>query len=393
MRGKMSALSLLLPASALAGTAQKPPTFGAGVEMVTVDAVVMDKDGRAVAGLAKEDFALEEDGVRQEIASFEAVELEPQPDASSAATPSLEPSRASAPGRTFVIVFDALHLEASRASRAKTALVEFLRTQARPGDQFMLAVPGTGKVSRARWPEGEARLRSVIEGLKGHAPEPRTGYWIAPEEAAAIVASSSREVFEAVLGRFMSLSPGGKYADEAEARALVSSRVTEVYAATKQGLRETLTCMRTALDLLAEQKRRKAVILVSEGLAHDGSVSEFKDVLEASRRANAAIYFLEAGILGAEHFAEQEGVHPDATAQAFAGSNALAFDSGGFTIRSTNDLAEGLRRIGEQSARYYLLGYQPTNTKRDGKFRKIKVTVKGEGKTVQARKGYTAPKG
>jgi len=41
---------------------------------------------------------------------------------------------------------------------------------------------------------------------------------------------------------------------------------------------------------------------------------------------------------------------------------------------------------------YYLLGYIPTNTARDGKFRKIQVKLaNGKGREVRARKGYFAP--
>ena len=39
------------------------------------------------------------------------------------------------------------------------------------------------------------------------------------------------------------------------------------------------------------------------------------------------------------------------------------------------DLDRGIQRIANESQAYYLLGYSPTNTARDGKFRKIKVEL------------------
>jgi len=53
-----------------------------------------------------------------------------------------------------------------------------------------------------------------------------------------------------------------------------------------------------------------------------------------------------------------------------------------------NDIAEELRR-------QYSLGYYPTNKTRDGKFRAIRVELRGikEKSQVRAREGYVAPKG
>src|SRR5262249_25888331 len=74
------------------------------------------------------------------------------------------------------------------------------------------------------------------------------------------------------------------------------------------------------------------------------------------------------------------------------GSQSLAADTGGFTIRNSNDLAGGFRRIAEDTRAYYLVGYNPKNTARDGAFRKIQVKVPGrKGLQIRARKGYFAP--
>src|SRR5262249_58502434 len=75
------------------------------------------------------------------------------------------------------------------------------------------------------------------------------------------------------------------------------------------------------------------------------------------------------------------------------GSEGIASDTGGFSIRNDNDLANGLSRIGRESESYYLLGYSPTNKKADGRFRTIAVKVAREGIVVRARRGYYAPGG
>src|SRR5215467_14326352 len=46
------------------------PTFGAGVELVSVDVTVTDKDGRLITGLQKDAFRILEDGKPVDVASF-----------------------------------------------------------------------------------------------------------------------------------------------------------------------------------------------------------------------------------------------------------------------------------------------------------------------------------
>src|SRR5215470_7178046 len=53
------------------------PTFPSQVELITVDAVVLDAAGRPVPGLTKDDFVVKEDGRVQEVQSFEAFVAEP----------------------------------------------------------------------------------------------------------------------------------------------------------------------------------------------------------------------------------------------------------------------------------------------------------------------------
>jgi VWFA-related protein len=68
----------------------------------------------------------------------------------------------------------------------------------------------------------------------------------------------------------------------------------------------------------------------------------------------------------------------------------LANETGGFLIDNTNDLGKGVVRMQVERTTYYLLGYQPTNTATDGKFRKVTVKVKRGKYTVRARPGYVA---
>jgi Ca-activated chloride channel family protein len=49
-------------------------------------------------------------------------------------------------------------------------------------------------------------------------------------------------------------------------------------------------------------------------------------------------------------------------------------------------------RIALENSACYLLGFYPSNDKRDGTFRKLQVRVKRGGLSVHARNGYIAPR-
>jgi VWFA-related protein len=69
----------------------------------------------------------------------------------------------------------------------------------------------------------------------------------------------------------------------------------------------------------------------------------------------------------------------------------MAAATDGLAVMTNNDLNAGLKRIQDDLTSYYLLGYYSTNSKLDGKFRKITVRIKRPGVEVRARRGYRAP--
>jgi len=71
----------------------------------------------------------------------------------------------------------------------------------------------------------------------------------------------------------------------------------------------------------------------------------------------------------------------------------LAADTGGLFFHNSNDFDLGFRQVGTISEVSYVLAFTPLNLKPDGQFHKLKVSlVNANGFTVQARRGYFAPK-
>ena len=77
--------------------------------------------------------------------------------------------------------------------------------------------------------------------------------------------------------------------------------------------------------------------------------------------------------------------------------NELARASGGknFPAADLTDARRAFAQVAQEIGTQYSLGYYPSNAARDGKFRQIRVEVRGvqTGTQVRAREGYVAPKG
>jgi VWFA-related protein len=129
---------------------EPPPTFPGDVELVTVDVVVTDKTGRPVPGLTVEDFTVEEEGLPQTVSSFEAVELPSVPSPAPPPRPRVSTNQVprQSASRTFLVLFDDLHLTPEDALQAKGAVATFLRKGVREGDYVsLLATSGERSAS------------------------------------------------------------------------------------------------------------------------------------------------------------------------------------------------------------------------------------------------------
>jgi len=411
-------LGLGVLASAQTAPPQPSPTptpagpaiqFPSAVELVTVDAVVTDKKNNPIENLTRDAFQVFEDGKPQAITSFEAVVLPPSPSVGPVKprTISTNQSAEVRTGRTFIIVFDDVHLQPFQSLRAKAAIDQFLKSGTRDGDRVTLLASGGGAWWSTRMPEGYKELTSLLKRLEGR-DIPDTGQDRVTEwEALRIHIYRDKQVEERVTRRFETygVNPGQRDQSQTgqsfDGDPMVQGRASEVYYQATAKNKITLNAVERALNSLAGAKGRKSLILVGQGFIYDPNLDEFKNVVQASRRGNCAIYFVDTMGLGGMPLGMTAEFGPALPSQdigaAFAenlerseGAESVAADSGGFSVRNSNDLAKGLQRIADETRVYYLIGYNPTNAARDGKFRKIELKVAGKDMRVRARKGYYA---
>ena len=72
----------------------------------------------------------------------------------------------------------------------------------------------------------------------------------------------------------------------------------------------------------------------------------------------------------------------------------LSDASGGVVVDALQeqDIGNAFEQIAKELASQYSIGYYPSNTAQDGKFRKVEVRLAKPGLVARTKKGYTAPK-
>ncbi len=315
-----------------------------------------------------------------------------------------------------MIVFDELHLDPAEAARARAAIADFLATGVSDGDRVALVGTAQGTRWTARLPEGQEALRQALDrlqpGLVGETVRDRMSDW----EAMRIDRDRDPLVTDVVMRRYLdtgeidqdTASPGNRVLPQSDEVASwrddVRSRAAFVYARAADRNEQALGVVARSLAALAAERGRKSIVFASGGMIQDPRLSIYREVVNEARRVNAAVYFLDARGLSAAttgmsaevgtrtEFRDLGSWFTEARERG-EGSEGLAADTGGFSLRDRNDLAAGLARIGRESRSYYLLGYTPAKRKADGRFRKIEVKVARDGVAVRARRGYYAPGG
>jgi len=139
-----------------------------------------------------------------------------------------------------------------------------------------------------------------------------------------------------------------------------------------------------AHDMLAPESGRKAIILITDG-EDEGSKLSMKEAIEAAQKSDSIIYgilYVDRQFYGGMSFGYSgEGVLKQ-----------MAEETGGrlFTVGGRNTLGSIFEQIQEEMRTQYLIGYTPTNSNKDGSFRKIDLHTGNKDFKVQVRKGYYA---
>jgi VWFA-related protein len=417
--------------------ARLPPTFSAAAEAITVDVVVLGRDGHPVTDLRREDFTLREDGRAQELVAFESRALlraggaEAAADGAGAASNEVAPAPG---GRTLAFIVDDLGIEPLQMTEVTGSIARWLQDGAHPRDQVtLLTSSGDAWWSDSAGP-GRLDLLAVLRRMKGRKPLPG-GENMTDWEAYSIdtLASPleaveedpadgppgtgqptctrddpSSSVRDRVIDRYFrnNLCPCDTAAPRTiinsikSCRGIVSARARQVYEGARGRAVGLLGAIERLSSGLSGARGRKSVVVLSSGLLRDADQRAYERAVDASRRGNTAVSFVDVrGLIGMPMFgAEQRQAGKggdmgsrimETTLLETAGGEDMARTTGGSMVRNTNDLAGSVKRLADEAAAYYLLGYQ-SDRPLDGRWRTLSVKVARPGLTVRARRGFFA---
>lgn len=360
------ALLLFVSACALA---QQPAVIRTETKLVLVDAVVTDKKGGYVRDLAAKDFKIWEDGKEQTIQSL-----------------SLE-STAAATGQQrvdyVVVALDFGGMGAGDQLRARQAAQRFIDANASPNRLLAVANLFENGVDIVQgFTDNAGRLKDAVNAAK-----------------VAVISTVN--------------APAG--------------RGRNAQTANDPSARNPVLTMRALTSLVTDLNQapgRKSVVLLTGNLAVPSSQrAALTDLIAASNRSNVALYPVNVRDFSPQAFdASNSAVNlgsasggrgrrgggggngigagggdtdslpnadPEADDQQFL--LAMASGTGGFLVRNSGELPEGMQRIGEEQDLYYVIGYTPPDSK-EGACHALKVKVDRGGLTVRARADYCTEK-
>jgi len=426
----ISSVGLVL-ATALAA-AQQPPspqepttpptpevTFKVEVNYVEEDVRVVDREGRFVRGLKREDFQVLEDGKPQKVETFGMVDIpntRPRtplylgPDALPI-EPDVAVNKQVLDGRLYLLVLDDYHVAPLRSQNVRNIARRFVREKLGPDDQAAVVVTSGLRRASQDFTQNRRLLIEAIDNFLGQ-KLPSAGVE-RNEKMSREMNAAGAPIDDA--GDPIQIDPANRY--------IADDRVSE---RTFQA-RQALNSLRSISEWMsAIQGRRKAIIYISEGVDYNlfdiftgGDPTNFNfenfnmiqtetyDTIAAASRSNVQIYSVDPrGLtsMGQEDIeigglaAGAYNLGPKQLLQELQSSQMnlrqLSEETGGVAFVGRNDFNEGFDRIVEENSQYYVLGYYSTNDKRDGKLRNIGVRVAGyPDAQVTYRKRYAAPRG
>jgi VWFA-related protein len=394
--------------------------------MVLVDAVVTDKQGKAVAGLHADDFVVEENGKPQKIASLTT------PADSAAAAPALppgiysnKPQYRSTGAPITLMLLDALNTPFTDQAYARRQMLAFVKEQFKPADR-MAVFTLTGSLNVLQDFTGDPQI--LYTALQSYKPQTQQFASTAQSTTSASNASTTGNAVSSLdpsTGPLTDNSPSATFRGGSAAAAISNAQAAlqafegaQVGYAKDQYAILTLNALNSIARILGGLPGRKNLIWVTGDLPfslipEDRNMSQ-EEIEDAQAGINTRRVGQHAAGNMAETFRQSHAQEIRETSARLASAQVAVYpvDARGLTISTDSDSQETMREMARETggrayvnqneikvgverafadeSAAYTIGYYPDNKKIDGKYHSIKVKVKKDGVEVHNRRGYYA---
>ena len=365
--------------------------------LVQIDAVITDKNGKRVVDLKPEEVELYEDGNVRGITNFAYINLdsraarpEPRPsnNRDAAVAPPLVPRqlRPEQVRRTIALVVDDLGLSFESSVQVRNSLRKFLDEQLQPDDLVAIIRTSGGIGALQSFTTDRRQLYAAMEKVK----------W-------SFIGRSELSVpFMSSAGTLRRDNPreGTSIAETIDAEKHLRQMRRDMFTV------GTLGALHYVIKGLQALPGRKSIVLFSDGFKipredrfdNDRIVEILRELTDFANRAAVVLYTIDARGLqtnglaagdstanfNSDQVAEKLTERSNALIESQQGLAYLAEGTGGLAIRNSNDLNLGIKKILDDQQGYYLIGYRPddaTFATVDGKskFHHISLRIKREG--------------
>ncbi len=369
--------------------------FRSGVDLVTVNVVVRDKSGNIVRGLTRDDFTVTEDGERQGIRTFDFEEVTTKPieAAPTAVTtvlgsvgraPAAAAAAAAAPAapvidlhgrRLIAMLFDLSSMQPEEIKRSAASARDYIQNKLTPSDMVAIATLSTTLQVPQDFTSDRTLLLQVLGRMTG---------------------DEGMGFEEIVAGDPTDDSATGFTADDSEFTLFNTDR--------------RLQAIQALTEAMAPIEQKKSLIYFSSGMTQTGLDNRvaMRTVVDKAVRSNVSIYAADMRGLQALGPAGDASQASTRGQSAFSGAavsgrfdtmsasqdalSSLAQDTGGRAFFDLNDFGAVFDKVVADTSAYYLLGFSSTNHAKDGRFRRIRVTLKRPDLKLEYRAGYYAPR-
>jgi VWFA-related protein len=361
------------------GASQQPPqaVFRATTHLIVQTVTVKDKSGKPVLGLTAKDFVVIEDGQPQDIAfvEYEALDAAPassqavmtgqetQPVATASTMATTTPDVVSVPGdatyrgrRLIVLYFDLYSMPFFDKIRTFENAATYVTQRMTPADMVAVMVfDGAGVRLKQNFTNDRAALGDVIQALM---------------KAADDVQNGLSDNFD----------PGGAFGEDDD--------TFNIFSTDRQ-----LAALQTAVTDLGPLPEVKTLVYLGSGLSLHGidNQAQLRSTVNAAVRANVTLNPIDAqGLMATAPLGNATQASPGGVGM-FSGTlaqtqiangqqvqdtlYALAKDTGGKAMFDNNDLSLGIAQAAQAVTGYYMIGYYTKNVAKDGRFRRVKISV------------------